>query len=89
VGDVMVRTALFEAATVMLAPTRSTKNSQLKSWALDVLQRRGIKRAIRPRAQARRGAAPDVGRSDGIPPCEGGSCCAGANHSEIAPVTEA
>jgi CheY-like chemotaxis protein len=38
----------------------------------------------RPRAQARRGAAPDVGRSDGIPLCEGGSCCAGADHSEIA-----
>src|SRR5215204_4155443 len=43
----------------------------------------------RPRAQARRGAAPDVGRCDGIPLCEGGSCCAGADHSEIAPVTEA
>ena len=44
VGDVMVRTALFEAATVML--TRSTKKWQMKSWALDVVKRRGIKRAI-------------------------------------------
>ena len=44
VGDVMVRTALFEAATVML--TRSTKKSRLKAWALDVAKRRGIKRAI-------------------------------------------
>jgi transposase len=55
VGDVMVRTALFEAATVML--TRPTEKSRLKSWALDVAKRRGNKRAIdRPRAQARRGA---------------------------------
>ena len=44
VGDVMVRTALFEAATVML--TRSTKSSRLKAWALDLVKRRGTKRAI-------------------------------------------
>jgi transposase len=44
VGDVMVRTALFEAANVML--TRSTQTSQLKTWALDVAKRRGTKRAI-------------------------------------------
>src|SRR3954462_4567620 len=44
VGDVMVRTALFEAATVML--TRSSKKSRLKAWALDVAKRRGTKRAI-------------------------------------------
>ena len=44
VGDVMVRTALFEAATVML--TRSTKSSRLKAWALDLVKRRGAKRAI-------------------------------------------
>ena len=44
VGDVMVRTALFEAATVML--TRSTKRSRLKAWALDLAKRRGTKRAI-------------------------------------------
>src|SRR3954464_8341265 len=44
VGDVMVRTALFEAATVML--TRSTKTSRLKAWALDLVKRRGTRRAI-------------------------------------------
>lgn len=43
VGDVMVRTALFEAATVML--TRSTKKSRLKAWAMDLVKRRGPKRA--------------------------------------------
>ena len=43
VGDVMVRTALFEAATVML--TRTTKSSRLKAWALDLVKRRGTKRA--------------------------------------------
>ncbi len=43
VGDVMVRTALFEAATVML--TRSTKTSRLKAWAMDLVKRRGTKRA--------------------------------------------
>src|SRR5215212_3017735 len=44
VGDVMVRTALFEAATVML--TRTTKSSRLKAWALDLVKRRGTRRAI-------------------------------------------
>lgn len=40
----MVRTALFEAAAVML--TRSTKKSRLKAWALNLVKRRGAKRAI-------------------------------------------
>lgn len=40
----MVRTALFEAANVML--TRSTKKSRLRAWALDLVKRRGTKRAI-------------------------------------------
>ena len=44
VGDVMVRTALFEAANVRL--TRSTQTSRLKAWALDLAKRRGTKRAI-------------------------------------------
>ena len=43
VGDAMVRTALFEAAHVML--TRATRFSSLKRWALEVAQRRGMKRA--------------------------------------------
>jgi transposase len=43
VGDAMVRTALFEAAHVML--TRATRFSSLKRWTLEVAQRRGMKRA--------------------------------------------
>ena len=43
VGDAMVRTALYEAAHVML--TRSTRVSALKCWALQVARRRGMKRA--------------------------------------------
>jgi len=41
VGDAMVRTALFEAAHIML--TRATRFSSLKRWALGVAQRRGMK----------------------------------------------
>jgi transposase len=44
VGDVMARTALFQAATVLL--TRSASKSRLKAWAMDVVKRRGTKRAI-------------------------------------------
>lgn len=43
VGDEMVRSLLYEAATVML--TRATKFSALKHWALAVAKRRGMKRA--------------------------------------------
>jgi transposase len=43
-GDEMVRTALYEAAQVML--NRSGKFSTLKRWAMDVAKRRGLKRAI-------------------------------------------
>jgi transposase len=43
VGDAMVRTALYEAANVML--TRTGKFSSLKRWALEVAQRRGMRRA--------------------------------------------
>jgi transposase len=43
VGDAMVRTALYEAAHVML--TRSGKFSVLKRWALEVAKRRGLRRA--------------------------------------------
>ena len=44
VGDAMVRMALYEAAQVML--TRTTRFSTLKRWAMQVAQRRGMKRAI-------------------------------------------
>jgi len=43
VGDVMVRTALFEAANAMLS--RATRFSALKAWALRIAKLRGVKRA--------------------------------------------
>jgi transposase len=43
VGDAMVRTALFEAAHILL--TRATRFSALKRWAMEVAKRRGMKRA--------------------------------------------
>ena len=43
VGDAMVRTALFEAANVMLS--RVTRFSALKAWALRIAKLRGVKRA--------------------------------------------
>jgi transposase len=43
VGDATVRTALFEAANVMLS--RVTRFSTLKAWALRVAKLRGVKRA--------------------------------------------
>ena len=43
VGDRMVRTALYEAASVML--TRSVRFSALKAWAMAVAKRRGTKKA--------------------------------------------
>jgi transposase len=43
VGDAMVRTALYEAANVMLS--RPIRFSALKRWAMDVARRRGQKRA--------------------------------------------
>src|SRR5262249_40159324 len=42
-GDGMVRTALYEAANVLLA--RITPFSKLQRWAMDVARRRGAKRA--------------------------------------------
>ena len=43
VGDAMVRSALYEAANVML--TRAGRFSSLKRWAMAVAGRRGMKRA--------------------------------------------
>jgi transposase len=43
VGDRMVRTALYEAASVML--TRAVRFSSLKAWAMAVAKRRGNKKA--------------------------------------------
>jgi transposase len=42
-GDAMARTALYEAANVML--TRSSRFSTLKRWGLEVAKRRGVRRA--------------------------------------------
>jgi transposase len=42
-GDAMVRTALYEAANVML--TRAGRFSTLKRWAREVAKRRGMRRA--------------------------------------------
>ncbi len=42
-GDRGVRTALYEAANVIL--TRSAKSSDLKSWAMDIAKRAGMKKA--------------------------------------------
>jgi len=42
-GDAMARTALYEAATVIL--TRAVRFSPLKRWAVAVAARRGVKRA--------------------------------------------
>ena len=42
-GDAMVRTALYEAANVML--TRAGRFSTLKRWGLEVAKRRGVRRA--------------------------------------------
>jgi len=43
VGDEMVRTALYEAANVLLS--RVTRFSALKRWGMEVAKRRGLKRA--------------------------------------------
>ena len=43
VGDRMVRTALYEAASVML--TRTVRMSPLRSWGAAVAKRRGTKKA--------------------------------------------
>ena len=43
IGDHGVRVALYEAANVIL--TRAVKGSDLKSWALGVAKRAGMKKA--------------------------------------------
>jgi hypothetical protein len=45
----MVRTALYEAANVLLS--RITRFSKLKRWGIDVAKRRGSKRAKVPLAR--------------------------------------
>src|ERR1700750_160097 len=43
IGDAGVRTALYEAANVLL--TRSRKASSLKTWAMGVAKRAGMRKA--------------------------------------------
>ena len=43
IGDAGVRTALYEAANVIL--TRPVKGSGLKSWAMKLARRAGMKKA--------------------------------------------
>ena len=43
IGDVSVRTALYEAANVIL--TRPVKGSTLKSWAMRLAKRAGMRKA--------------------------------------------
>ena len=58
----MVRTALFEAANVML--TRAVRFSRLKAWALRVASRHGMKKAKVALARSR-GGDDRTGRVDG------------------------
>ena len=61
VGAAMVRTALFEAANVML--TRVVRFSTFKAWALRVASRQGMKKAKVALARKTGGGdAPHVGR---------------------------
>jgi transposase len=61
IGDGGVRTALYEAANVIL--TRPVKGSTLKSWGMRLAARAGMRKSLgRARPQARRGPAPYAGR---------------------------
>ena len=61
----MVRTALYEAAHIML--TRATRFSALKRWAMDVAKRRGMKRAKVGWPEARHRPPPHVVRCQSVP----------------------
>ena len=61
IGDAGVRTALYEAANVIL--TRPVKGAGLKSWAMKLARRAGMKKAkVALARKARRDPASDVGR---------------------------
>ena len=76
-GDEMVRTALYEAANVLLS--RITRFSKLKRWGMDVAKRRGAKRAKVALARKIAGdPASHVGRRHSLPlGCGGTDCGAG------------
>ena len=79
VGDEMARTALYEAANTLLS--RVTRFPALKRWGMDIVKRRGMKRA--KVALARKlgvcDLAPHVGRRKKLPLDEEGKqrrgCC--------------
>ncbi len=60
VGDMMARTALYEAANAILS--RITRFSALKRWGMDVAKRRGRRGPRGGGPQTRRHFASDVGR---------------------------
>jgi transposase len=75
-GDAGVRTALYEAANVML--TRAGRFSALERWALEVARRRGMRRAKVALARKlatvlhRSTALPLTGRRERVPLRQGG-----------------
>ena len=71
-GDARMRGLLFEAATSLIRLVK--RFSSLKSWAVRLAGRRGLKRAaVAARAQDRRADAGDVEERDRVP-LEGRSC---------------
>ena len=66
-----MRTALYEAANVIL--TRPVKGSTLKSWAMRLAARAGMRKAkVALARKARRRAAPNAGRRNELPGRKGG-----------------
>ena len=76
-GDEMVRTALYEAANVLLS--RITRFSKLKRWGNGCCQVARLEaRESRPGAQDRSDPAPYVGRRHNLPmDCSGADCGTG------------
>jgi transposase len=77
IGDASMRTALYEAANVIL--TRPVKGSSLKSWAMRVAKRAGMRKA---KVALARKLAPDAGRRNRVRRRQGGcqSIDEGENH---------
>ena len=73
IGDGGVRTALYEAANVIL--TRPVKGSTLKSWGMRLAARAGMRKAARSCPQARRGSASYAGRRHHLPRRQSGRGC--------------
>jgi hypothetical protein len=66
IGDGGVRTALYEAANVILTPP--VKSSTLKSWGMRLAARTGMRKAkVALARKLGRGSAPHAGRRDELP----------------------